>query len=207
MPDTAFRSMIETLPGAFVWATNREGVVVIAGGGGLRLLGLAPEAVEGAPIDLWGPRARRWHAEALEGRHGTERGGADDRASGGRVLVTSFGPYYREGRVAGMVAVSVDVTLLENEAIAAIENKLGAWEPWIRTLTEREAERIASAAELARARARREEAEAARRWTVATSLGTWIGERAGYATTAVLTAIALWIAARLGVLDVLIGQR
>ena len=201
MVESTVAEQIEQSPLAVLIATDAGGKIRAAIGGGLRLVGLTPQALAGKPVAILGPAVEAWHQAAAGGHHGSEVTAADIQAThqiAKRAHAVTWGPFYVENGTApaGALILAIDVTAIEQSKLTAILAKLEALEgkvlPLIQSIAESELDALA-------ARADQLQADEHRRLTVQ-AVGKWLADRAGYAVTIALTAIAFWIASQLGVL-------
>lgn len=208
------RKLFESLPMVSVWATDRDGRIVLAIGGGLALMGLTSEAVEGSHITAWPMPIQRMHTQAMRGLSELERTARTQSPTTGtgpvfarpRETLTQWGPYYDANpdgsrTIAGMVAVSMDVTGLADDTVHAILGRIEDWTPLLTQLTVAEVKRIETLTALESRRAEMLNS----RWSFLLRGGEWVQERMSLATSIVFLAAALYIAKTLGVVDLVLG--
>lgn len=201
------RKLFDSLPMVSVWATDREGNVVLATGGGLSLLNLTSEAVEGTHVSHWPAPLQRMFDEAMRGRSELERAQRSQSGMGlsrPRETLTQWGPYYDNHpdgsrTIAGMVAVSVDVTGLTDDTVQNILKRIEDWTPVLTQLTVAEVKRIEEMTVVEKRRAELLQS----RWAFALRGVDWVQERMSVPTTIVFLAAALYIAKTLGVVELL----
>lgn len=198
--------MVESLSHVSVWATDLDGTVVLCAGGGLALLGLTPEAVQGTHVSQWHESYGRMHVNALRGLSELERTTKIHSVTQGvgrsRETVTQWAPHYMvdsEGNrsIAGMVAFSIDITTMSEDTMTFVLGRFDDWTPYIQRLANAEVERLNAMAENDRRRMELMDS----RWSVLVRFAEWFKERVTVPTTIILVAAALFIAKTLGVLD------
>ena len=207
------KELIEGLAHVMVWATNREGTVISAIGGCLRLLGLSQAAVVGTHDTAWGELSRV-HREAMMGLGGIDRapGTAFFRNAHSRMFIICWSPYFDEMKdnqvftPAGAAVILIDVTTLESATVQRLEEKMDEIIPYVRSLAEAEIDRLEAETDLKKQQSDSLVKSSEKRWIAFSSIGTWLSERVnwfsdkvGYAVSVAATVFALWLANQLGI--------
>lgn len=182
-----FRSMVEAMPHVIVWGTDLNGKIAFSFGGGLASLSLTARSVEGievnsAPLDI--------HIKHRQGLLGVGGVTQDKEARSGQIFNSAYSPYYDDdGKIAGTVVLSINITHFQDSNDKQLRE----------TLTK--LQEIVNQAILPLNQMSRMERFFTWFGVKFEATVKWAAPYAAKAVTIALTALALWIAQRLGVLD------
>lgn len=215
MPDSEITSetldQIDSLPRAVWWTTNHEGKILVSVGGGLRLIGLTRDATAGRHVSDFGEATEERWKRAMSGESGLVRESGTWHAAVRHLYVVLWGPYYQGSEIAGMAVLAIDVTSLEQSAIQEIQRTLQGLQPVMTRLAAAEIENLQAATLRAseqiedRKRERyRQDQAATRWWHTLQGTGRWVATHLGTELRLLALALAMGLAAYLGVLETLL---
>lgn len=189
--------IIDGMPHVIFWYTDASGVVLASVGGALRAIGLTRDATVGAHVRDYGPATEAMYQEAMAGMSGVSSGPGSWGPAARRRYLTAWGPYYQGNEKAGMVAIAMDASTLEESSLEALQGQLAAALPVLQKLAEAEAASLLASLEQARTRTITSE----KSWEALLQALSWMGTKIGLPMVIVATALSLWVADKLGVLD------
>lgn len=196
---------LDALPQAIYWTTDRQGEINTFVGGALRLIGLTRDSLVGSEVGELGAIAEERHDRALEGLSGIAVEMGQWPPARTRRYVTAWGPYHEDSRISGMVCLAMDVTGLQEEAVQEVRTKLDMIMPVLEDLARAQTDTLRTKAEEYAARKRLLEDRAERRWLAVRETSEWLANRLGTPIAIAFTALAMWLAAQLGVLEAIIA--
>ena len=182
-----FRTTIEAMPHVIVWGTNLKGDIVFCCGGGLSSLSSTAKAVEGVAAHIWLLKGGDKHEQSLLGIPGVTR---DKDEKSGQTFISAYGPNYDEdGKLLGAIILSINITNFQDNTEKQLQETLVKLQEIVNVA-------IIPLSQLSKT-------ERFFTWVGANFEDTvkWAAPFASKAITIALTAVALWIAQRLGVLD------
>lgn len=182
-----FRITIEAMPHVIVWGTDLKGEIIFCCGGGLSSLSSTARAVEGVDSRFWLLKGGDKHEQSLLGNPGVTR---DKDEKSGQTFISAYGPNYDEdGKLVGAIILSINITNFQDNTEKQLQETLVKLQEIVNVA-------IIPLNQLSKT-------ERFFTWVGANfqDMVKWLAPYASRAATIILTALALWIAQRLGVLD------
>jgi len=196
---------LDALPQAIYWTADKDGKIQTFVGGALRLIGLTRGSMVGSHVTELSDIAQERLASALDGMSGISIEYGQWPAARTRRYVVAWGPYHEGSKLAGLLCLAMDVTGLKEDAVEEVRERLDMMMPVLEDLARAQTDALRTKAEEYAARKRMLEDRAERRWVAIRDTSEWLASKLGTPVAIVFTALAMWAAGQLGVLEAIIA--